>query len=120
MFYPILRDERGRVTPTKNAKTQDDISDSDHLIWQLASLKSYATDLVGPLHGDTATYVPANLYNFDPKCLFFLFQIFFVLRKKQSHVTFLHVYHHLLVFSAAWFFCKYVDGKFQCFFNASY
>lgn len=25
---------------------------------------------------------------------FYLFQVFFVLRKKQSHVSFLHVYHH--------------------------
>lgn len=43
--------------------------------------------------------------------------VFFVLRKKQIQVTFLHVYHHLSVVSLYWMFLKYNAGKslFLCF-----
>lgn len=36
--------------------------------------------------------------------------IFFVVKKKQSHVTFLHVYHHVLTFTGCWFMAKYMPG----------
>lgn len=35
----------------------------------------------------------------------------FILRKKQSQVTTLHVYHHISTFFLAWYYLKYVGGK---------
>lgn len=37
-------------------------------------------------------------------------QVFFVFRKKQSQVSFLHIYHHLLVIQGAWLSAKYFPG----------
>ncbi|XP_039295538.1 elongation of very long chain fatty acids protein 7 [Nilaparvata lugens] len=37
--------------------------------------------------------------------------IFFVLRKKQSHVTFLHVYHHASLVFVGWAFVKFIRGR---------
>ncbi|XKL64405.1 hypothetical protein PGB90_004491 [Kerria lacca] len=37
--------------------------------------------------------------------------IFFVLRKKQSHITFLHVYHHTNMVLSSFFFAKYFHGE---------
>ncbi|XP_054263297.1 elongation of very long chain fatty acids protein AAEL008004-like [Macrosteles quadrilineatus] len=37
--------------------------------------------------------------------------VFFVVRKKQSHVTFLHVYHHTIMVVSTWIFLKYVRGE---------
>lgn len=37
--------------------------------------------------------------------------VFFVLRKKQSQVSFLHVYHHISVVALCWIFLKYNAGK---------
>lgn len=36
--------------------------------------------------------------------------VFFVLRKKDSQVTFLHVYHHWTIVVNCWIGCKYVPG----------
>uniref|UniRef100_A0A182QNU6 Elongation of very long chain fatty acids protein n=1 Tax=Anopheles farauti TaxID=69004 RepID=A0A182QNU6_9DIPT len=36
--------------------------------------------------------------------------VFFVLRKKQSHVSFLHVYHHTIMVLSASFFMRYLIG----------
>ncbi|XP_063702422.1 very long chain fatty acid elongase AAEL008004-like, partial [Culicoides brevitarsis] len=36
--------------------------------------------------------------------------VFFVLNKKQSHVTFLHVYHHISVVAILWTASKYFQG----------
>lgn len=36
--------------------------------------------------------------------------IFFVLRKKQSHVTFLHVFHHCSMVFMCWLLLKYAPG----------
>ncbi|XP_021941171.1 elongation of very long chain fatty acids protein 7-like isoform X2 [Zootermopsis nevadensis] len=36
--------------------------------------------------------------------------VFFVLRKKAAHTSFLHVYHHAIVFFGAWCCTKYVPG----------
>lgn len=36
--------------------------------------------------------------------------IFFVLRKKQTQVTFLHVYHHTLMALGSWMYTKYLPG----------
>lgn len=36
--------------------------------------------------------------------------IFFVLRKKQTQVTFLHLYHHVGILMGAWGAVKYLPG----------
>jgi hypothetical protein len=36
--------------------------------------------------------------------------VFFVLRKKQSHITFLHVYHHAGMVALGWIGTKYLSG----------
>lgn len=46
------------------------------------------------------------------KILDFL-QVFMVLRKKQSHVTFLHVYHHAGMVPLSWAAVNYYPG--ECF-----
>lgn len=38
------------------------------------------------------------------------FQIFFVLRKKESQVTFLHLYHHTLTPLETWICVKFIAG----------
>ena len=42
-----------------------------------------------------------------------LFQLFFILRKKNDQVTFLHVYHHASMFFLWWIGVKWVAGG-QC------
>uniref|UniRef100_A0A1B6LNZ3 Elongation of very long chain fatty acids protein n=1 Tax=Graphocephala atropunctata TaxID=36148 RepID=A0A1B6LNZ3_9HEMI len=37
--------------------------------------------------------------------------VFFIMRRKQSHVTFLHVYHHTVMVVSTWIFLKYVRGE---------
>jgi len=41
---------------------------------------------------------------------FYLLQVFFVLRKKQNQVTFLHVYHHTITALFSWGYLKYLPG----------
>ncbi|KAI5710665.1 hypothetical protein M8J75_010539 [Diaphorina citri] len=43
--------------------------------------------------------------------------VFFVLRKKDSQVTFLHVYHHTAVVMFAWLAVKFVPGGHGVFFG---
>ncbi len=43
----------------------------------------------------------------------FILQIFFSLRKKDSHISFLHVYHHLLTFVGAWVTTRYMHGRYE-------
>lgn len=38
-------------------------------------------------------------------------QVFFVLRKKQSQVTFLHIYHHSNMAVSTWAYLKYLKGR---------
>ncbi|XP_070153803.1 very long chain fatty acid elongase 7 [Polyergus mexicanus] len=49
-------------------------------------------------------------YYFMVKILDLLETIFFVLRKKQNQVTFLHVYHHVGITMGTWGASKYVAG----------
>lgn len=37
-------------------------------------------------------------------------QVFFVLRKKNNQVTFLHVYHHAVMVAACYFYLKFLIG----------
>ncbi|PSN36108.1 Elongation of very long chain fatty acids protein 7 [Blattella germanica] len=47
-----------------------------------------------------------------------LLQVFFVLRKKATHVSFLHVYHHAGVFFGAWVLAKFLPGGHGTFLGA--
>lgn len=40
-----------------------------------------------------------------------VFQVFFVLRKKNSQVTFLHVYHHSIMPFTWWFGVRFAPGR---------
>lgn len=42
----------------------------------------------------------------------FLETIFFVLRKKQNQITFLHLYHHISTIAIFWVFLKYSGSEF--------
>lgn len=44
------------------------------------------------------------------KMLDLLDTVFFVLTKKHSHITFLHVHHHIILFSTIWIVAKYYCG----------
>nr|QTF98736.1 fatty acid elongase 1 [Blattella germanica] len=44
--------------------------------------------------------------------------VFFVLRKKATHVSFLHVYHHAGVFFGAWVLAKFLPGGHGTFLGA--
>lgn len=52
--------------------------------------------------------ITSSIYTyFIAKVTELLDTIFFVLRKKYNQVTFLHVYHHFLMFWSPWFVVKY-------------
>lgn len=50
-------------------------------------------------------------FYFFSKIIDFLDTIFFVLRKKQNQVTFLHVYHHTVTALFSWGYLKYAPGE---------
>uniref|UniRef100_A0A8D8PMD8 Elongation of very long chain fatty acids protein n=1 Tax=Cacopsylla melanoneura TaxID=428564 RepID=A0A8D8PMD8_9HEMI len=45
------------------------------------------------------------------KILDLLDTVFFILKKKQSHITFLHVYHHAMMVLTSWAFLRYYKGE---------
>jgi GNS1/SUR4 family len=49
-------------------------------------------------------------YYFLSKVVDLVDTVFFVLKKKQSHVSFLHVYHHAGMVMLAWIGMRYVGG----------
>ncbi|RWS08031.1 elongation of very long chain fatty acids protein-like protein [Dinothrombium tinctorium] len=64
-------------------------------------------------HGDALLIAQASYFYFIVKFLEFFDTIFFVLRKKFSHVSTLHVIHHGLMPFSVWWGLKFVPG--QCF-----
>lgn len=48
---------------------------------------------------------------FFSKVMDLLDTVFFVLRKKQSHISFLHVYHHANMVLFSWVYLKYIKGE---------
>jgi elongation of very long chain fatty acids protein 7 len=48
---------------------------------------------------------------FFSKVIELLDTVFFVLRKKQNQVTFLHVYHHTITALFSWGYLKYLPGE---------
>ncbi|CRK86866.1 CLUMA_CG000692, isoform A [Clunio marinus] len=54
-------------------------------------------------------------YYFLTKVVDLFDTVFFVLKKKQSHVSFLHVYHHAGMVMLAWIGLKYVSGGHSAF-----
>ncbi|XP_061390104.1 elongation of very long chain fatty acids protein 7-like [Musca vetustissima] len=57
-----------------------------------------------------ALYSGAWFYFFS-KIIDLLDTVFFVLRKKQNQVTFLHVYHHTITALFSWMYLKYAPGE---------
>lgn len=45
------------------------------------------------------------------------FQVFFVLRKKQVQITFLHVYHHMIMVVGSWLGFKFAGGGHTVYFG---
>jgi hypothetical protein len=60
-------------------------------------------------HHEVQITVMAHYY-FLSKVLDLLDTVFFVLKKKQTHVSFLHVYHHSGMVMLSWIGLKYVSG----------
>ncbi|XP_068084873.1 very long chain fatty acid elongase AAEL008004 isoform X2 [Anabrus simplex] len=67
-----------------------------------------------PLRFDTGEYSMEILHGcywfFWLKVYDLMDTVFFILRKKNSQVTFLHVYHHALMVFASWMSLKYLPG----------
>jgi len=40
-----------------------------------------------------------------------MFKVFFVLRKKQNQITFLHVFHHTIMAAFSWCYLKFLPGE---------
>lgn len=57
------------------------------------------------------TFATGSYLYFISKVLDLLDTVFFVLKKKQSQITFLHVYHHSMMVMATWAFLRYFKGE---------
>lgn len=55
--------------------------------------------------------VNAHLWYFASKVIEFLDTFFFVLRKKNNQISFLHVYHHWSMLLLQWSMVKYIPGS---------
>ncbi|KAL5285294.1 hypothetical protein ACFFRR_007185 [Megaselia abdita] len=60
--------------------------------------------------GELRLYTGAWFYFFS-KVIDLLDTIFFVLRKKQNQITFLHVYHHTITAFFSWGYLKFAPGE---------
>ncbi|KAJ8724019.1 hypothetical protein PYW07_007999 [Mythimna separata] len=78
----------------------------------LGWLKHYSLVCEGPGEGpESIEYAWSVCYGyFVMKLVDLLDTIFFVLRKKQNQVTFLHVYHHYGMVAVSWGIVKWVPG----------
>lgn len=56
-------------------------------------------------------FCEASWLYFMSKLIDLLDTVFFVMRKKQSHITFLHVYHHAMMVFCTWTFLRYFKGE---------
>ncbi|XP_018901859.2 very long chain fatty acid elongase AAEL008004 isoform X1 [Bemisia tabaci] len=59
----------------------------------------------------TSTLYQVSWYYMFSKFIDLLDTVFFVLRKKQSQVTLLHVYHHTNMALSTWAYLKYLKGE---------
>ncbi|KAL1450894.1 hypothetical protein WDU94_003205 [Cyamophila willieti] len=67
--------------------------------------------LKGPDAPYWMTFCTCTYLYYISKLIDLLDTIFFVLRKKQSQVTFLHVYHHSMMVFTTWVFLRYFKGE---------
>ncbi|XP_058833221.1 elongation of very long chain fatty acids protein 4-like [Topomyia yanbarensis] len=56
-------------------------------------------------------FMYGSYFNYVIKTIELIETVLFALRKKQSQISFLHVYHHACTFCIAWIFAKYVGGS---------
>ncbi|XP_024884284.1 elongation of very long chain fatty acids protein 7-like, partial [Temnothorax curvispinosus] len=92
-------------------------------IWLTGFILNIGIKYLFPAYGyDTQDYIlpPKNVriamlqfawWYFFAKITELLDTVFFVLRKKQSQITFLHVYHHTLKVISSWCYLKFLPGK---------
>lgn len=84
-----------------------DIEQNDHGLFVASMVYIYHIIKIVDLL-DTVRFLQTFLiYIFDSN---FILQVFFVLRKKQNQVTFLHVYHHFGMVALSFLGCKFVPG----------
>lgn len=76
----------------------------------LASVLSKKCDIVRNREQTLMLYSGAWFYFFS-KIVDLLDTTFFVLRKKQNQVSFLHVYHHTITALFSWAYLKYIPGE---------
>lgn len=77
----------------------------------LCEPSNFSTDPI-PLFEAYLTY-----FYFLLKLSHYLDTVFFILRKKWSQITFLHVYHHIIASIAAYIGILYVPGLYVCLFS---
>ncbi|XP_055848573.1 elongation of very long chain fatty acids protein 7 [Episyrphus balteatus] len=81
---------------------------------QESSIVSHLMEKKCEVHRDrkqTLLLYSGAWFYFFSKIVDFLDTIFFVLRKKQNQVTFLHVYHHTTTALFSWGYLKYAPGE---------
>uniref|UniRef100_A0A0K8VDZ8 Elongation of very long chain fatty acids protein n=1 Tax=Bactrocera latifrons TaxID=174628 RepID=A0A0K8VDZ8_BACLA len=76
----------------------------------IASILSKKCEIVRNREQNLMLYSGAWYYFFS-KIIDLLDTTFFVLRKKQNQVSFLHVYHHTITALFSWGYLKYAPGK---------
>ncbi|XP_049823353.1 uncharacterized protein LOC109598764 [Aethina tumida] len=76
----------------------------------LPKLDLYCGDVDYSVNPDTQRLIGTIYIYFLMKILDLLDTVFFVLRKKQSQVSFLHVYHHFNMVMASWIAMKFLAG----------
>ncbi|XP_053994486.1 elongation of very long chain fatty acids protein 7-like [Hylaeus volcanicus] len=83
----------------------------DPRIWKvIISPKCNAAQTSKDIDLQTAVVATAYWY-FIGKLTELLDTVFFVLRKKQNQVSFLHVYHHTVLVVFGWVYVKYLPGE---------
>ncbi|XP_071649688.1 very long chain fatty acid elongase AAEL008004-like isoform X1 [Temnothorax longispinosus] len=92
-------------------------------IWLTGLILNVDIKYLFPAYGyDTQDYIlpPENVriamlqyawWYFFAKIIELLDTVFFVLRKKQNQITFLHVYHHTIVVVVSWCYLKFLPGE---------
>nr|XP_018902304.1 PREDICTED: elongation of very long chain fatty acids protein 4-like [Bemisia tabaci] len=89
-----------------------------NLVWQLfttpGSMSYVSNHVCNPLGKNNPLFmsVCSGSWNYLMlKVTDLLATVFFVLRKKQSQISFLHVYHHTQMVFIAWAYLKYLKGE---------
>ncbi|CAH1786504.1 unnamed protein product [Owenia fusiformis] len=95
-----------------------------HIVYELltCSIRLNYNYLCQPVNYDPTNELELRIakalwWYYFSKCIEFMDTIFFVLRKKNNQISFLHVYHHATMFPIWWCGVKWVAGG-QAFFGS--